>query len=83
MFFNEKYKKYHIGNIKETRFKELFFSERYWEVMRLIASDQFDPNRECGTLCLQHKTNEMLWEIYNSNIIPEVHGDASRHINFI
>ena len=24
MFFNEKYKKYHIGNIKETRFRDLF-----------------------------------------------------------
>lgn len=83
MFFNEKYKKYHIGNIKETRFKELFFSERYWEVMRLIASDQFDPNRECGTLCLQHKTNEMLWEIYNSDTIQEVYGEVPRHINFI
>lgn len=83
MFFNEKYKKYHIGNIKETRFKELFNSERYWEVMNLIASDKFDPNTECGTLCLQHKTNEVLWDIYNSDVIPEIHGKIPQHINFI
>ncbi len=83
MLFNEKYKKYHIGNIKETRFKELFNSDRYWEVMDLIASDDFDPNTECGTLCLQHKTNEVLWGIYNSNVIPSAHGNPPQHINFI
>lgn len=83
MFFNEKYKKYHIGNIRETRFKDLFYSERYWEVMRLIASDAFDPNTECGTLCLQHKTNEVLWDIYCSNAVPEVPGHIPQHINFI
>lgn len=83
MFFNEKYKKYHIGNIKETRFKELFRSERYWEVMGLIASDEFDPNTECGTLCLQHKTNEVLWDIYKAGNIPQVQGKEPQHINFI
>lgn len=83
MFFNEKYKKYHIGNIKETGFKDIFNSERYWEVMGLIASDEFDPNTECGTLCLQHKTNEVLWEIYNSGVIPEVQGNPPQHLNFI
>lgn len=83
MFFNEKYQKYHIGNIKETRFKDLFNSDRYWEVMRLITDDDFDPNTECGTLCLQHKTNEVLWDIYNSGIIPEVSGEPPQHINYI
>jgi MoaA/NifB/PqqE/SkfB family radical SAM enzyme len=83
MFFNEKYKKYHIGNIKETRFKDLFHSERYWEVMRLIASDDFNPNTDCGTLCLQHKTNEVLWKIYNDHQIPELAGEKPNHINFI
>lgn len=83
MLFNEKYKKYHIGNIKETGFKDLFRSERYWEVMGMLTSDDFNPNMECGTLCLQHKTNEVLWEIYNSNMIPETHGNPPQHINFI
>lgn len=83
MFFNEKYSKYHIGNIKHTRFKELFESDRYWEIMRLISSDGFNPNRECGTLCLQHKTNEILWDIYNSGEIPQVSGNVPQHVNFI
>lgn len=83
MFFNEKYKKYHIGNIKETRFRDMFHGERYWEVMRLIASDEFDPNRDCGTLCLQHKTNEVLWEIYKNHSIPSPGTKLPDHVNFI
>lgn len=83
MFFNEKYKKYHIGNIKEQRFKDLFYSDRYWEVMRMITDESFDPNRDCGTLCLQHKTNEALWDIYTNQKIPEVSENIPNHINFI
>lgn len=83
MFFNEKYKKYHIGNIKETRFRDLFYSERYWEVMKLIASDEFDPNRDCGTLCLQHKTNEVLWDIYKNHRMLACGDHVPDHVNFI
>lgn len=83
MFFNEKYRKYHIGNIKETRFRDLFYGERYWEVMKSIASDEFDPNKDCGTLCLQHKTNEMLWSIYKNHEIPMPAGEKPQHVNFI
>ncbi|MEG1595358.1 MAG: radical SAM protein [Lachnospiraceae bacterium] len=83
MFFNEKYKKYHIGNIKETRFKDLWNSERYWEVMNLLREDGFDPNKECGTLCLQHKTNEVLWELYRTQSMLAPTGSRPEHINFI
>ncbi len=83
MFFNDKYQKYHIGNIKETRFKELWESDRYWEVMRSLTTEGFNPNTDCGTLCLQHKTNEVLWDIYKNREIPEVSGNKPNHINFI
>ncbi|MDD2367010.1 MAG: radical SAM protein [Desulfuromonadaceae bacterium] len=63
MFFNTSYKKYHIGNIAETSFKDIWQSERYWEVMNLIASDCFDAKTMCGSLCLQHKVNEYLWDL--------------------
>ena len=63
MLFNEKYKRFHIGNINEQRFKDIWASDRYWEVMNYIASPKFDAQTECGTLCLQHKTNEVLWHI--------------------
>ena len=31
--FNEKYKKFHIGNICDKRFKDIWASDKYWEVM--------------------------------------------------
>lgn len=83
-FFNEKYKKYHIGNIADTSFKEIWQSERYWEVMKLIASDEFDARTMCGTLCLQHKVNEFLWGLkQNNKTLEKPEGEAPMHLNFI
>lgn len=85
MFFNERYKKYHIGNITEKRFKDIWKSERYWEVMNSLASEAFDAGKDCGTLCLQHKTNEILWGLKEKQVtqvepgkLPEI-----QHKNFI
>ncbi len=86
MLFNEKYKEFHIGNIKEARFKKIWKSERYWEVMNKISSAPFNPQTDCGSLCLQHKTNEMLWKVKNEEIdldsqaMPQ---KAVQHVNFI
>lgn len=84
MLFNDKYKKYHIGNIVEQSFKDIWQSDRYWEVMDLIASQKFDAKNMCGTLCLQHKVNECLIDIKNKGI-KLVHGTDKppMHINFI
>ena len=60
MLFNERYAKFHIGNICETRWWDIWQSDRYWEVMRYLGSDQFDARRMCGTLCLQHLVNQTL-----------------------
>lgn len=60
MLFNERYKKFHIGNICETRFRDLWASDRYWEVMNYLASPNFNAQKMCGSLCLQHKVNEVL-----------------------
>lgn len=83
MLFNEKYKKFHIGNIKEKRFKDIFNSSKYWEVMSYIASDKFDPRIECGKLCLQHKTNEALFDMYNKKEIYPKPNKEQKHQNFI
>ena len=63
MFFNEKYKKFHIGNIAEQRFKDIWQSERYWDVMKSLHSAGFDARTDCGCLCLQHKVNEFLYDL--------------------
>lgn len=84
--FNERYKKYHIGNLAETSFKELFHSEKYWEVINFLASEKFNAHTMCGTNCLQHKVNEFLWDIktkkidIDSIVVPE---EKPPHINFI
>ncbi|KKS56678.1 MAG: hypothetical protein UV20_C0007G0015 [Candidatus Magasanikbacteria bacterium GW2011_GWA2_42_32] len=84
MLFNEKYKKYHIGNIAEKSFKEIWKSDRYWEVINLIASDKFDAMTMCGSLCLQHKVNEFLWGIKDGNAKMETPSENEpMHVNFI
>lgn len=64
--FNEKYKKFHCGNITETRFRDIFQSDRYWEVMRYLANE-YDPSKLCGPNCLQTNTNKWLYEWKNGN----------------
>ena len=84
MLFNDKYAKYHIDNIIEKSFKAIWQSERYWEVLHLIASDKFDAKTMCGTLCLQHKVNEFLWDLKHGNIgLEEPKGQPPMHVNFI
>jgi len=83
MLFNDKYSEYHIGNIAEKSFKEIWKSDRYWEVINLLASDKFNAHTMCGTLCLQHKVNEYLWDIKNGGDVLEPEGDKPEHINFI
>jgi MoaA/NifB/PqqE/SkfB family radical SAM enzyme len=84
MLFNDKYSKYHIGNITEKPFKEIFKSERYWEVMKLIGSQGFDARTMCGTLCLQHKVNEFLWDLKKGQAaMGKPKGEPPEHINFI
>ncbi len=84
MLFNRKYKRFHIGNIAETSFKEIWKSERYWDVMGLIASDGFDARTQCGTLCLQHKVNEFLYDLRSGNTtLTDDPGNAPMHANFI
>lgn len=61
MLFNDRYKELaHIGNITQTRFKEIFESKRYWNVMGYLGSDGFNAQKMCGTLCLQHVVNRTL-----------------------
>ncbi len=84
MFFNQRYSKYHIGNIAETSFKDIWQSERYWEVIRLIASPEFDARSMCGSLCLQHKVNEFLWNLREQNTdLKAPDGSVPMHKNFI
>jgi MoaA/NifB/PqqE/SkfB family radical SAM enzyme len=85
MLFNRRYQRlFHIGNIAETPFREIWRSERYWEVMGRIASDEFDARTMCGCLCLQHKINEHLWGLRQGTIpFRRPVGAPPAHHNFI
>tara|TARA_Y100000589_G_scaffold328393_1_gene372424 strand:- start:188 stop:1306 length:1119 start_codon:yes stop_codon:yes gene_type:complete len=83
MLFNEKYKRYHIGNICHTRFKEIWKSDAYWEVMNYLASGNFNAQTMCGTLCLQHKVNEALNNHINGVNQLKASKEITQHVNFI
>lgn len=84
MLFNERYKKFHIGNIVEQRFKDIVNSDRYWEVMNYLASPKFNAQTMCGTLCLQHSVNTYLDEYKKGRIqLEKPEGPTPLHLNFI
>jgi MoaA/NifB/PqqE/SkfB family radical SAM enzyme len=84
MLFNERYKKFHIGNITETRFKDIWNSDRYWEVMNYLAGPEFNAQTMCGSLCLQHKVNEYVDAYTKGEIeLKKPAGNEPMHINFI
>ncbi len=84
MLFNERYKKFHIGNICDERFKDIWSSDRYWEVMNYLAGPDFNAQTMCGTLCLQHKVNEALDAHAKGQIaLRPPAGAIPQHINFV
>lgn len=84
MLFNRRYKKFHIGNIAEKSFKEIWQSNKYREVLSFLGSEEFDARTMCGSLCLQHKANEFLWDLKQGKATPEEPaGKPPEHINFV
>jgi MoaA/NifB/PqqE/SkfB family radical SAM enzyme len=82
--FNDRYAKFHIGNICEERWYDIWQSDRYWEVMSYLGSDDFDAQRMCGALCLQHKVNEALDQhVKEENILTPATGPQPMHINYV
>ena len=84
MLFNERYKKFHIGNIVEERWKDIWSSDRYWEVMNYLAGPEFNAQTMCGSLCLQHKVNEALDAFVKGDVAIDVPAGAPpQHLAFV
>ncbi len=82
--FHKRYSKFHIGNIVDKSFKKIWQSERYWNIMDFIGSEKFDAKKTCGTLCLQHKVNEFLWDLKHQKVaFDKPSGALPLHVNFI
>lgn len=76
MFFGSGYSDFHIGNICETSFKEIWQSERYWEVMNRLSSLEFNAQTDCGCLCLQHSLNKALFTYLEDGTLPPCNTDV-------
>jgi MoaA/NifB/PqqE/SkfB family radical SAM enzyme len=85
MFFSPAYSRYHIGNLHENRFKEIWASDRYWQVMQILAGPRFNAKTACGCLCLQDATNRYLTEIMAAGWTPVPAPDEKPpdHVNFV
>jgi hypothetical protein len=84
MFFNARYSKFHMGNFTEERFKDIWKSDRYWRVMRYLASDKFDPKRMMGSLPIAHYVNVALdRHIKQIERIKPFKGETPYHHNFL
>ena len=52
--------------------------------MNYIASKDYNAQTMCGTLCLQHKVNEFLWDLKKGKVVLEnPKGEPPMHVNFI
>ena len=79
MFFNARYSKLHMGNFVDERFKDVFYSDRYWKIMDYLASPNFDAQTMMGTLPIQHYVSKALDDHIKNiqKISPEKRNKAS------
>jgi MoaA/NifB/PqqE/SkfB family radical SAM enzyme len=83
--FNSRYAKMHIGNICITRFRDIYHSDRYKEVLDYIASEDFNAQISCGPNCLQHNSNVYLDRLMKGDItLPNLAGmTPPPHLGFL
>ena len=81
-FFHSRYANRHIGDLKTSSLRSILESDRYRKIINTLASNSFDPRKECATLCLQDKVNEALFDLihYDTELPPAI---DNAHRNFV
>lgn len=70
MFFDIQEEEYRMGDLVEQSFKEIFESQRYWDVVEKVKKINV---RNCYAGCRTDSINEFIWQIKHT---PE-------HVNFV
>jgi MoaA/NifB/PqqE/SkfB family radical SAM enzyme len=84
MFFNARYSKLHIGNYVDEKFKDIFKSDKYWQIMNYLSSPSFDAQTMMGTLPIQHYVSKALDDhIKDVQKIEPSTGEDPLHVNFL
>jgi MoaA/NifB/PqqE/SkfB family radical SAM enzyme len=84
MFFNSKYSKFHIGNLAEERFIDIWKSDRYWDAMNYLASPHFNASTMMGALPIQHYANVALDNhVKGIRRIEKATAPPPLHVNFV
>lgn len=83
--FNGRYSKMHIGNVTTQRWRDIWKSDRYREVMSWLASESWNSQEMCGPNCLQHNSNIYLDRLTKGEIqLPDISNmKEPTHIGFL
>ena len=58
-----RFEEYRFGNVHETSLKEMFESDKYWNIVEQMKD--FDVHNDCVGACRQDKVNEFLFNYQN------------------
>ncbi len=78
-WFQERRDEFLMGNIIEKSFKEIWESDRYWEVQEKIRKE-VNVNKHCESNCRQHYINRFLFHEGKSNM-EKIKKDYKKHID--
>lgn len=82
--FNDRYAKFHMGNICEQSFYDIWQSDWYWEVMGYLSSDKFNAQDMCAVLCLQDRINvDLDRHVKGETQLEAATGPQPQHVNFV
>ena len=80
-WFDVRQEEFLMGNIIEQSFREIFESDRYWEVQQRVQ--EVNVNKDCESNCRQHYINRFLSNIHDEPDTLKEPDFTPQHVNFI